>query len=572
MTYKTQSWDLSEIKPKENSFDEIEELTKSIEDIRKELTNNISSTHFNDILKILEILKRKSSKIACYTHLRFTQDTTNQEYSANLSKVETALTKISNRLIFFSIWFKNLPDKKADELIQNSGDYKYYLEQLRKTKHYTLKENEEKIINLKDVTGSSALITIYDKLTSKFTYEFEGKQITQEELISYVRNNDPQIREKAYKTLLEPFVEQKDVIGEIYKNLINDWREENVYLRGYKNPINVRNIDNDIPDNAVESLLKVCKKNFHIFQQFFEIKRKKLNLPLFSRFDLYAPIKQSDEKISYDKAVDMILKSFGKFSNNFMQEAKNILDANHVHSTVQKHKRSGAFCSSVTAKINPYILLSYTGKLRDVSTLAHELGHGVHHKLASNHNEFLFHSSLPLAETASIFAEMLLSDYLLEKDPKKAKEMIFSKVDDLYASIVRQAGFVIFEKTAHKMIEEGKTIEEISQEYYKQLKEQLGPIVELDKIFSYEWCYIPHIFHTPFYCYAYSFGNLLVLALYEMYKEQGETFVPKIMNMLSKGGSLSPIEITREIGVDITSEEFWQKGFEVIKKMIKELE
>ena len=196
------------------------------------------------------------------------------------------------------------------------------------------------------------------------------------------------------------------------------------------------------------------------------------------------------------------------------------------------------------------MLLNYAGTLRDVSTLAHELGHGIHHNLARNQTEFTFHAPLPLAETASIFSEMVLSERLLEKYPERAKDLLFIKLDELYASIIRQAGFVRFEMKAHKMLEEGKTIDEMSAVYLQDLRRQLGPKVVVDDIFAYEWCYIPHIFHTPFYCYAYAFGNLLTLALYEKYKEEGSSFADKIVEMLAKGGSASPTEITRAVGVD----------------------
>jgi oligoendopeptidase F len=291
------------------------------------------------------------------------------------------------------------------------------------------------------------------------------------------------------------------------------------------------------------------------------------------RFDLYAPLKsKKKKKIPYNEAIKMVLDTFKNFSPEFHQEALNIINAKHIHSTLQKNKDTGAFCCSVTAKMNPFILLNYTGTLRDVSTLAHEIGHGIHHNLARNNTEFTSHSALPLAETASIFSEMLLSERLLEKYPEKAKELIFTKLDEIYASIIRQAGFVSFENKAHRMMEEGKTIQQMSQVYLQDLKKQLGKGIDIDEIYAYEWSYIPHIFHSPFYCYAYAFGNLLTLALYEMYKEKGKSFMPKIVDMLAEGGSSSPVEITKAVGVDITSEKFWQKGFDLIKEMIEKID
>lgn len=573
--YQLSSWNLSEIKPTNLNklFQEIETKVIDIEKKRTSLNANISFKPFISIIKNLEQLRIINSKLGVYAQLKFAENSSNQESAALCSKIETFLTKVSNRLLFFSLWFKSLPDKKSSELIKQSGDYKYFLERMRKTKSYSLKENEEKIINLKDLSGVSALNSIYNILTSQFEYDFKGKTISQNELLIHAHDPSPKVREKTYKTLFGKYKQYKDVVGEIYKNIINDWREESIHLRGYKNPINVRNVTNDIPDEAIEALLKVCEKNQKLFHRFFELKRKNLGLNKMRRFDLYAPLKKKkNEKISYHKAITIVLDTFKNFSLEFHREALNIINANHVHSKLQKNKDTGAFCCSVTAKMNPYVLLNYTGTLRDVSTLAHELGHGIHHNLARENTEFTIHSALPLAETASIFSEMLLSERLLEKYPDQAKELIFTKLDEIYASIIRQAGFVSFEKKAHQMMEDGKTIEEMSNVYLEDLKKQLGLRVEVDEIFAYEWSYIPHIFHTPFYCYAYAFGNLLTLALYEMYKKKGKKFVPKIIEMLSKGGSASPLEITKEIGVDITSEQFWQKGFDVIEEMIKKIE
>lgn len=568
--YKTSTWDLSGITPKNFSAtcNYIEKKTKAIESRRKLLTNRISSKQFLSIVNQLEDLRKDIAKISCSASLKFSENSANQEAAAKQTRIDTFLTKINNRLIFFDLWFKDLPKKKAEQLIAASGGNKYFLASMRKRKPYTLKENEEKIINIKDITGNSALNSIYNTLTSQFVYDYRRKKVTQNELLMLVKSKDARKRKDAYISLLSKYSDYKDVLGAIYKNIVNDWREESIGLRGFKTPINVRNINNDLPDEAVAALLKICEKNEYLFQRFFEIKRKKLKLAKMHRFDIYAPVEQKEKKISYDKAVSLVLETFNEFSPDFGKAAETIIKNNHVHSKIQKNKHTGAYCCSVTAKLPPFVLLSYKKMPRDVSTLAHELGHGVHHMLARDNSEFTFHSCLPLAETASIFSEMLLSEKMIRDEPQAAKALLFTKLDEIYASIIRQAGFVRFEMKAHEMIEEGKTIQDISNAYLADLRKQLGPKVDVDSHFQYEWSCIPHIFHTPFYCYAYAFGNLLVLALWEMYQQQGKAFVPKMLKFLATGGSASPVEITREIGVDITSEKFWQQGFTAIEKMI----
>jgi oligoendopeptidase F len=290
------------------------------------------------------------------------------------------------------------------------------------------------------------------------------------------------------------------------------------------------------------------------------------------RYDLYAPLAHEKNDYSYDFAVKKVLNTFQQFSPEFHRRANEIIQQQHIHSLLQKNKQSGAYCSTPSVKTAPFVFLNYTGTIRDISTLAHELGHGIHSLLAKNNTEFTQHACLPLAETASIFSEMLLSEQLLQEDPKRSEDIIFLKMDNLYASIIRQAGFVEFEIKAHQLLREGKTIDDISRIYLKDLKDQLGPHIKVDDNFAYEWCLIPHIYHTPFYCYAYAFGNLLSLALYNIYREKGSRFTPLLIEFLSKGGSESPVDLLNRLGIDPCSESFWQNGFDHIENMIKKVE
>ena len=574
MVYTTGSWDLSDLDSKDvkKVCAEIDGKVKLLEGQRILLVDTISVKDFLEFTRNYEELTRITERLGVFCHLQFAENTQNQQALALQSKVNTFLTEIGNRLLFFSHWFKGLSEAKAQELIKASGKYHYYFERLRDFKPHTLLENEEKIINIKDANGVSALNTIYDVLTSKLVFHHRGKSLTQEELLSLVRGSQASVRKEAYVELLSKYKEHKEVIGEIYKNVVNDWRSENMGLRHYPSPISVRNKANDLPDEAVSVLLRVCEKNEKLFQRFFKIKQRKLKLKTFRRFDLYAPLKSEKVNISYDKAVQLVLSSMQSFHPRFKEHAQQIIDKKHVHSQIVKGKQSGAFCCMATTQLPPYVLLSYKGDTRSISTLAHELGHGVHAMLATHQSEFTNHAPLPLAETASIFSEMILSENLLKENPKQAQELMFSKLEDVYASIIRQAGFIRFELKAHKLIEEGKTIDEMSAVYLADLKKQLGPGVVVDPLYAYEWCYVSHIFHTPFYCYAYAFGNLLTLALYEMYRQEGRPFADKVVAFLAKGGSERPIEIAKVVGADITSEAFWQKGFDVVKRMIDEVD
>jgi oligoendopeptidase F len=270
----------------------------------------------------------------------------------------------------------------------------------------------------------------------------------------------------------------------------------------------------------------------------------------------------------------MVLDAYRGFSPALADLVQRVIDERHLDARMRPGKLSGAYCYSVVPGLTPYVLLNYTGEARDVATLAHELGHAVHGMLAADHSVFTFHATLPLAETASVFGERILSDALMAQETRKSVKqgLLISQLDDIYATVVRQAYFVLFEKVAHDMIARGATARDLSAAYLDTLRQQFGKAVPVPDEFRWEWLSIPHIFGSPFYCYAYSFGNLLVLALYQQYRRQGRAFVPKYLDLLATGGSKSPEAILAQVGVDIRSAAFWQAGFDTISEMVSELE
>ena len=400
----------------------------------------------------------------------------------------------------------------------------------------------------------------------------KSKTMTREELTNYVRSTNPKIRETAYKTILTKYTESKGVVGEIYQNIILNWRDEGIEIRGYESPISMRNIGNDVDDKTIETLLSICRKNSPVFQKFFVQKAKMLKIKKLRRYDLYAPAAANikEKNYSYDKSVKLVFESLGKFSNTLEAYARKVFNENHIDSAIRQGKRDGAFCSTLTPKITPYVLVNFTGKSRDVFTLAHELGHAVHSQAAQNRSILVQDAPLPLAETASTFSELLLYDNLSDKiSDNEKKIMLAEKIDDLYATIMRQSFFTIFEVDAHKQMGKGTTINEISKTYLQNLKEQFGNSVSLSDDFAIEWSCIPHFYHTPFYCYAYSFGNLLALSLFQRYKKEGKDFVPAYMSILAAGGSKKPEKLLAEYGFDIRSPKFWQEGFDYVNEQVK---
>jgi oligoendopeptidase F len=578
-------WDLSElaIDHKSHQFTKrIEELQRKVDgfgSIKYTLTSTISTDEFFKIIKNIEQISEEASVLGGYASLLYSADTQSDEATSLLTKMSRLGSEIENKMLFFDLWWKRTIDEKnAQRLISQAGNLSEYLRHKRILAKYSLSEPEEKIINTLDVTGPTALVKLYDKITNAFEYVViingKKKKMTREQLTTLVRSTNANTRKMAYKTLLSKYQQNKGVLGEIYQNLTLNWKDEGIALRGYSTPISVRNIANDVDDKTIITLLEVCKENAPLFHRFFAYKAKMLGLRKLRRYDLYAPNtkKIKEKNYSYEKAVRMVLDSLGRFSPTLAEYAERVFAENHVDSEIRAGKRDGAFCSTITPKITPYVLLNYTGKSRDVFTLAHELGHAIHSIAASKQSILVSEAPLPLAETASTFSELLLYDNISSQMDDAERQMILSeKIDDFYATIIRQAFFTLFEITAHKQIADGTTIDDLSKSYYENLKVQFSSSVELSDDFAIEWSCIPHFFHTPFYCYAYSFGNLLSLSLYQRYKKEGTSFQKPYQEILAAGGSQKPEKLLEQHGIDISSKEFWQDGFDYVKSQINEL-
>ncbi|MEJ2446989.1 MAG: M3 family oligoendopeptidase [Anaerolineales bacterium] len=582
--YKQQRWSLNALFPSHESpefktaMKELESEIGAFEKRRDDLDVEIEEGDFLEIVSELEEITIRSNRLYGYAGLWFTEDTQNQDAQALQARIEQYLVELQNKTLFFNIWWKKLDQTTADRLMAGAGDLKYWLEEMRHFTPHTLSEPEEKVINIKNVTGFSALITLYDSITNRYTFKVEvdgeEKDLTRGELMVYARHHDPKLRAAIYQELYRVYGDDGPILGQIYQTVVRDWSNENIDLRNYHSPIAVRNLRNDVPDQAVDALLAVCEKNAPTFQRFFDLKARWLKTDQLRRYDIYAPVAQSDKTYDFQTGIEMVLDAFQNFDPRIADLAEKIIADGHVDSEVRKGKRGGAFCWSVDKSLSPWVLLNYQGTADSVATMAHELGHGIHALLAADHSTFTYHSSLPLAENASTFGEMLLIDRLLsrESDPAVRRDILFKQVDDAYATIMRQAFFALFERDAHQMIDEGAIINDISEMYLENLTKQFGDAVSIGDEFRWEWVSIPHFYHTPFYVYAYAFGQLLVLSLYQRYQEEGDSFKPGYIKILESGGSQSPADILSKADIDINSQAFWQGGFDVIEGMVKELE
>jgi oligoendopeptidase F len=594
MRPKLTTWNLTQL-IEDHKGEELQTLIKSIEQAAKRiegergiLRENISLNQFQKFMNLVEGINEQISIVVGYAHLKYAADTSSNEAAAMLTKMEMLSADISNRLLFFDIWFKKqLDDRNADRLINSAPIvYREHLKHSRLLSKFTLSEPEEKIISTLEVSGSGALTKVYDRMTSSLEFVvhlkkgnrvIEKKFSNKEKMLSMIRSTKKEERVSAYKSLLKEYKRNSGVLGEIYFNKVIQWHDEFIKLRGFKRPISVRNIYNNLDDSTVESLLQACRSNAKVFQKYFKEKAEMIGLKKLHRYHLYAPLTLSEkyrERFSYQSAVSTVIDTFYDFDTRFGKFATKVFNEKHVDSEIRKAKQGGAFCYTVTPKLTPYILLNFDGRIRDVSTMAHELGHAIHSMAASDKPISVAHASLPLAETASVFAEILLNDKLRSRLTRKQKAILLaSQIDDMYATIMRQAYFTLFEIEAHKIItEKNANINEVSDLYLRNLEDQFGDSVTVSDDFRWEWLYIPHLYHSPFYCYAYSFGNLLVLSLYQQFREEGKSsFIPKYYKLLSSGGSRKTEEILSDIGIDIASRAFWQQGFDLVERNVQEL-
>lgn len=584
MRYQQTRWSLADLFPApessqlESAFQQLDDKVAEFENYRERLHEDISTGEFLTILKSLEEIQDLGARLYAYAGLLFSEDTQNQTAQTLTARVEQFVADLTNRTLFFNLWWKDLPDETASTLMAASGDLEYWLEAMRHFKPHTLSEPEEKIVNIKNVTGVNALQMLYSSITNRYTFRMiingEEKDLTRGELMVYARGADADLRAAAYRELYRVYGNDGSILGQIYQALVRDWRNEQINLRKHRTPISARNLVNDLPDAVVDTLLDVSARNVEVFQRFFRLKARWLGMARLRRYDIYAPVAKAEKFYAFGDAAATVFDAFREFDPRIAEMAQRVFDDQHLDSEVRKGKRGGAFCWGAVPSLTPWVLLNYQGRADDMATMAHELGHAIHSMLASHHSVLTWHSNLPLAETASTFGEMLLIDRLLksENDPAVRRDLLFRQIDDAYATIQRQVFFALFEREAHEMVLQGASVDDLAKAYMANLQNQFGDAVELSDEFRWEWVSIPHIYDVPFYVYAYAFGQLLVFSLYQQYKVEGDAFKPRYLKILSTGGSKAPIKVLSEAGIDVSQAAFWQGGFDFIRQQVEKLE
>ncbi|HEY2991155.1 MAG TPA: M3 family oligoendopeptidase, partial [Candidatus Binatia bacterium] len=530
--------------------------------------------------KELEGIEDALGRVATYSSLLYAADSSKPEYQDLEQKVEQLATAARNLLLFFELEWLELDDQAAEKLIHDPTlkNYAHCLKSLRRFRPHKLSEAEEKIVNEKDNTGKNAFGRLFSEITSALTFSLErdGKTeaLTLSEIIALLHEPDRQLRQRAMETLYRELSSHGQTLAFIYDDLVQDHLTMD-RLRRYPSPMLERHLVNEIDGAAVSRMMQVTEANYGIAHEYFQLKARLLELPRLALYDQYAPVGRELTPFSFAQAQEVILDAFDAFSPTFRATAAEFFAKRWIDAEIRKGKRGGAFCASPSPRLHPYILCNYTDNLRDVMTVAHELGHGLHGCLSRKQSFFNYDTPLTTAETASVFGEMLVFDYLVErqKEPQVQMALIAGKLEDAFATVFRQNVLTRFEETVFAKRRAGRlTPDAIGELWLDANAPYYGNAVEMPPSYCWGWSYIPHFIHSRFYCYSYVFGQLLVLALYRTYREQGKSFVPKYLALLEAGGSDSPEALLKPLGVDIHDPNFWQKGFEEIRALVKRLE
>jgi oligoendopeptidase F len=531
-------------------------------------------------LKELEEIEEALSRVANYSSLLYSADSLRPEYQDLEQKVEQRVTEVRNLLLFFELEWLDLKDEAAERLIDHPAlkPYSHYLWSLRRFRPHKLSEPEERIVNEKDNTGRNAFGRLFSEVTSALTFplEREGKkeELTLSELLALLRQPDRDLRRRASATLYQGLSTHGQVLTFVYDTLIQDHLTMD-RLRRYPSPMMERHLVNEIDAEAVGKMMEVTEANYGIAHDYFQLKARLLKLPRLALYDQYAPVGKEITPFPFSQAQEVILEAFEAFTPTFRQIASEFFAKRWIDAEIRKGKRGGAFCASPSPKLHPYILCNYTDNLRDVMTVAHELGHGLHGCLSRKQNYLNYDTPLTTAETASVFGEMLVFDYLVERqaDPQVQIALIAGKLEDAFATVFRQNVLTRFEEAVFSKRRAGRlTPQHIGDLWMEANAKYYGEAVEMPEGYRWGWSYIPHFIHSRFYCYSYVFGQLLVLSLYRMYREEGRSFVPKYLALLEAGGSDSPEALLKPLDVDIHNPKFWQKGFDEIRGLVQRVE
>lgn len=576
------TWNLTDLYPTDaDTTNDIEWLKKECLAFNvsyKNQTHSLSADQFAQMLEEYNKIAEVESKLGSYAELKRATEQNNPEVQAFATKTEELLTGLGENLIFFSLELIKLDDNfwQTVALGPKTQQYHHFLQEIRKEKPHVLTEPEENILLQKSLTSSSAWINLYDRLLANLVIPWQEKEISLEELLTLFYDPSRETRKQAAETLSKTLDALKVEAPFIFNTLLQD-KTISDKLRHYDYPEQPRFESDEVSSESVKTLIDVVVANYPSVARYYKLKAQALGINDLAWYDRYAPISPVKRTVSYEEATKTVIDSYAKFSPQFAQIATQAIDQGWIDVMPKVGKVGGAFCADSGPSFHPYILLNFTETVRDVMTIAHELGHAVHDVFAGKHNKILqLHPSLAIAEMASVFGEALVFESFVNNSENRDEKLglIAQQIEDIIPTVFRQVSMYQFEQAvhAHRRTKGELSPNDFNQLWNENIGRPFGDSLALDDNHAKTWMYVSHVFHSPFYVYSYAFGQLLTLGLYSRYKTEGESFVPRYINALSMGGSASPAEIMKSMDIDVTDKNFWQAGLDQFTNLVDQFE
>lgn len=538
---------------------------------------SLEAVQMKEAIFEFERIQERAGRAMTYAYLSWATATDDPVRGALLQHTRELSTQINKNILFFGLEWMRLDDDQAQVLMEDDAlaGYRHFLERERLLKDYTLSEAEEQVLVETGVTGKSAWMRYFTETIGRMRFMFKGEVLLQEHILAKLYAPDRELRKEAADSFSEGLISKEHTFTFIFNTLLAD-KATNDRMRGLPHWLKSRNLGNEITDETAEALIQAVVSRYDLVRRFYKLKSKILGINPLYDYDRCAPVGESNTCYSWSEARHITLESYGGFHPLLAEIAEHFFEENWIDAPVQEGKQSGAFSHGAVPGVHPYVLLNYTGCARDVQTLAHELGHGVHQFLSRERGYLQASTPLTTAETASVFGEMLTFQRLLaeETDSRNALTLMVGKIDDTIATVFRQVTMNRFEHAIHAARrEQGElTTDQFAEHWIATQSAMFGDSVTLTDQYRYWWCYIPHFLHTPGYVYAYAFGELLVLALYARYLEIPDEFSDQYIELMRAGGSDWPHTLIGRLGVDLQDPEFWQKGLKEIEVLIKRAE
>jgi oligoendopeptidase F len=555
-----------------------EELARRFSTRYKGKLTKLNGNELGVAIKSFEFFSEVLSRITSFSQLKFSANMEDVETSKFRQNINERVTLITTLMLFFELEINKIDSDNLSEMLKlpEVGYYKSWVDAVRVHKPYQLSDDLEKIIHEKSVVGNMAWVRLFDETLSGIQFVVNYKKLNSSEVLTRMSDKNPSIRRDAAKAFGKGLKENIRLFSLITNTLAKD-KEIDDRWRGFPHPVSSRNLQNQVEDEVVYALRDAVRKSYPaISHRYYKLKAQWLELDTLEYWDRNAPLPEADEKyVLWDEAKNIVLSTYREFDSRLGQIATEFFDNPWIDAKPRQGKESGAFSHPTVPSVHPYILMNYHGKFRDVMTLAHELGHGIHQVLAADQGYLLADTPLTLAETASVFGEMLTFQSLLRatKGEISRKVLLASKVEDMLNTVVRQIAFYEFEEKVHEERRLGEIdSERLGDIWMSVQKESLGPAFQFDNEYRYFWAHIPHFIHAPFYVYSYAFGDCLVNSLYDLFSKDHPKFQQKYFQMLQAGGSLRYNELLTPFELDASDPSFWKRGLDVISSLVDQLE